>query len=278
MYSPKQEDRTGIKKTLWFLFLDTDLRFILSTVFYWLFFPASFVYLSSMLVSVIWSPQDESHTQIFPVQLKMVSMHSEVSPMLPFKTVPMFIWSMTTLFHPFKEDCLALPLSMPLSCRQSMVWCRHFPVPVPKASDQITSKNAGPQSWIQHSQDNQSKQLITLTSISQYLHFSDFTHITSWEQLVSNWILTSCQLTIHILTVRNQIQCCLDAHYLHDITINIFHIINQMAPAGRNICTLSVFWGQLVSSHQSSFNLNNSIASYSTHTQIHTHTYTTHAE
>ena len=148
--------------------------------------PASFVYLSSMLVSVIWSPQDESHTQNFPVQLKMVSMHSEVSPVLPFKTVPMFIWSMTTLFRPFKEDCLALPLSTPLSCRQLMVWCRHFPVPLPNASDQITSQNAGPRSWTQHSLDNQSKQLITLTSVSQYLHFSDFTHtFTSWGQLVS---------------------------------------------------------------------------------------------
>ena len=35
-----------------------------------------------------------------------------------FEMVPMFILSTMALSHPFKEDCLALPLSIPLSSRQ----------------------------------------------------------------------------------------------------------------------------------------------------------------
>ena len=44
---------------------------------------------------------------------------------IAFETVPMFIWfdDDLALSGPFKEDCLALPLSMHLSSRQSMVWC-----------------------------------------------------------------------------------------------------------------------------------------------------------
>ena len=44
-------------------------------------------------------------------------------PNVAFETVPMFIWLMMTLSRPFKEDRLALPLSMPLSSRWSVVWC-----------------------------------------------------------------------------------------------------------------------------------------------------------
>ena len=79
------------------------------------------------------------------LQFKMVSMclqkptcappHlSEVSPTLPLKWfqclswfqafIELFIvWLTMTLSCPFKEDCLVLPLSMPLSSRWSMVWC-----------------------------------------------------------------------------------------------------------------------------------------------------------
>ena len=42
-------------------------------------------------------------------------------PNVGFETVPMFIWVMTALSCPFKENCLALPLSTLLSSRQLMV-------------------------------------------------------------------------------------------------------------------------------------------------------------
>ena len=52
-------------------------------------------------------------------------MHSPPSlrsfPNVVFETVPMFIWLTMAISGSFKEDCLALPLSMPLSSRQSMV-------------------------------------------------------------------------------------------------------------------------------------------------------------
>ena len=35
----------------------------------------------------------------------------------------MFTWLTVALSHPFKKDCQALPLSIPLSSRRSMVWC-----------------------------------------------------------------------------------------------------------------------------------------------------------
>jgi len=40
-----------------------------------------------------------------------------------YETVPMFMWLIIALSRPFKEDRLALPLSTPLSSRQSMVLC-----------------------------------------------------------------------------------------------------------------------------------------------------------
>ena len=43
-----------------------------------------------------------------------------------FETVPMFIWLTMALSRPFKEDCLALLFSMPLSSRRSMVWVFGF--------------------------------------------------------------------------------------------------------------------------------------------------------
>ena len=43
-------------------------------------------------------------------------------PNVAFETVPMFAWLTTALSRPFKEDCLALPLSTPLSSKRSMVW------------------------------------------------------------------------------------------------------------------------------------------------------------
>ena len=44
-------------------------------------------------------------------------------PSVAFETVPMFVWLMMALSRPFKEDCLALSLSTPLSSRQFIVWC-----------------------------------------------------------------------------------------------------------------------------------------------------------
>ena len=44
-------------------------------------------------------------------------------PNVAFETVPMFVWLMMALSHPLKKDCLELPLAVPLSSRQSMVWC-----------------------------------------------------------------------------------------------------------------------------------------------------------
>ena len=41
-------------------------------------------------------------------------------PSVIFETVPMFTWLTTALSHPFKEDCLALPLPIPLSTRWSI--------------------------------------------------------------------------------------------------------------------------------------------------------------
>ena len=40
-----------------------------------------------------------------------------------FETVSVFVWLMMALSHPFKEDCLVLPPSTPLSSRRLMVWC-----------------------------------------------------------------------------------------------------------------------------------------------------------
>ena len=54
-------------------------------------------------------------------------MHSTLSlrsfPNVAFDTVPMLIWLMIAIFHPFNEGRLALPLAMPVSSRWSMVWC-----------------------------------------------------------------------------------------------------------------------------------------------------------
>ena len=53
-------------------------------------------------------------------------------PNIAFEMVPMFVWMTIALSRPFKEhrlvpplfeDCLALPLSTPVSSRRSMVWC-----------------------------------------------------------------------------------------------------------------------------------------------------------
>ena len=44
-------------------------------------------------------------------------------PNVAFEMVPVFIWLTMALSHPFKEDCLVFPLSMPLSSRWSMVLC-----------------------------------------------------------------------------------------------------------------------------------------------------------
>ena len=41
-----------------------------------------------------------------------------------FETVLMFIWLLMAHSRPLKEDCLVLPLSMPLSSRRSVVWCQ----------------------------------------------------------------------------------------------------------------------------------------------------------
>ena len=41
-------------------------------------------------------------------------------PSVIFETVPMFVWLMMALSRPFKEDCLALPLPIPLSTRWSI--------------------------------------------------------------------------------------------------------------------------------------------------------------
>ena len=43
--------------------------------------------------------------------------HLSSFPNVAFETVPMFIWLTMALYHSFKEDCLALPLSTPLSSR-----------------------------------------------------------------------------------------------------------------------------------------------------------------
>ena len=62
------------------------------------------------------------------------TMSLRMFPNVAFETVPIFI-RLTMAFsrpfvrltmalsRPFKEDCLVLPLSMPLSSRRSMVWC-----------------------------------------------------------------------------------------------------------------------------------------------------------
>ena len=47
-------------------------------------------------------------------------------PNVVFETVAMFIWLTMSLSCPFKEDCLALLFSMPLSSRRSMVWVFGF--------------------------------------------------------------------------------------------------------------------------------------------------------
>ena len=59
-------------------------------------------------------------------QFKMVLMGSKkpiIMPNVAFEIVPMFVWLTMALSRPFKEDCLALPLSTPLSSRRSMMWC-----------------------------------------------------------------------------------------------------------------------------------------------------------
>ena len=43
------------------------------------------------------------------------------SPKVAFETIPVFVSLTMVVSHPFKEDCLALPLSTPLSSRQSVV-------------------------------------------------------------------------------------------------------------------------------------------------------------
>ena len=43
-------------------------------------------------------------------------------PSFAFETVPVFAWLMMALSRPCREDRLALPFSMPLSSRWSMVW------------------------------------------------------------------------------------------------------------------------------------------------------------
>ena len=52
-----------------------------------------------------------------------LSLRSFPNSNIAFEIVPMFIWLMMALSHLFKEDSLALPLSMPLSSRQLMMWC-----------------------------------------------------------------------------------------------------------------------------------------------------------
>ena len=59
--------------------------------------------------------------------LGKVHMHSTPSlrsfPTVAFETVPVFVWLTMAPSRPFKEDCLALPLSTPLSSRWLIVWC-----------------------------------------------------------------------------------------------------------------------------------------------------------
>ena len=74
-----------------------------------------------------------SGTEFSSVQFKMIAVCSEKPryatpslrsfPNITFGTVPVFVWLMMALSRPFKEDCLALPLSMPLSSGWSVVWC-----------------------------------------------------------------------------------------------------------------------------------------------------------
>ena len=60
------------------------------------------------------------------VQFRMVPVHSTLSlrsfPNVRNEALPVFVWLAMALSHPFNKDCLALPLSMPLSSRWSMVW------------------------------------------------------------------------------------------------------------------------------------------------------------
>ena len=76
--------------------------------------------------------------------LKCLYMHSTPSPRSFSNVWPLkqfqWVWVMTALAHPFKEDRLALPLSTPLSSRQLMVWCswlcahRYCPQPLVTAA------------------------------------------------------------------------------------------------------------------------------------------------
>ena len=66
----------------------------------------------------------KDHIYIFilctPPHLSFISF-----PNIAFETVPVFVGLVMALSHPFrfKEDCLACPLSLPLSSRQSVEWC-----------------------------------------------------------------------------------------------------------------------------------------------------------
>ena len=70
--------------------------------------------------------KEKKETNYCSVQFKMVSLRLERPIRAPplshrsfrniaFETVPIFVSLMMALSHPFKEDCLALPLSTPLS-------------------------------------------------------------------------------------------------------------------------------------------------------------------
>ena len=78
-------------------------------------------------------PRDEPSSQFSSVQNGIYTLGKNPYALYPvtlrsfpnfaFETVPKFVWLKLALSHPFKEDRLALPLSTPLSCRRSMVWC-----------------------------------------------------------------------------------------------------------------------------------------------------------
>ena len=73
-----------------------------------------------------------SSIQFSSVQFKMVSMRSKPPiimrytpslrslPNVALETVPMFVWLAMAISRPFKEDRLALPLSVPLSSRSML--------------------------------------------------------------------------------------------------------------------------------------------------------------
>ena len=92
----------------------------------WCFFFIIFIALS-VIQAISWWNTVVQMNMISMCWEKSIIMHCTLSLRgfcsVTFKTVTVLIWLMMAFSCPFKEEHLALQLSMPVSTRRSMVWC-----------------------------------------------------------------------------------------------------------------------------------------------------------